>query len=78
MIDSNLREQLLTKFDVLPVDQQRRVLDFALSLPHAGVEPPEGTSGQDLVRFVGLVSAEDAAEMMRAIEDAFEQVEPDE
>lgn len=38
---------------------------------------PKGTPGKDLLRFAGTISAEDADEMMRAIEEGCERIEPD-
>jgi hypothetical protein len=36
-----------------------------------------GTSGRDLLRFAGIWTNEEADEIKRLIEDAFERVEPD-
>lgn len=36
-----------------------------------------GTPGRDLLRFAGIWTDEEANEMKRLIEDAFERVEPD-
>jgi nucleotide-binding universal stress UspA family protein len=36
-----------------------------------------GTPGRDLLRFAGIWTDEEADEMTRVIEDAFERVEPD-
>jgi len=78
MIDSNLREQLLSKFDLLPVDQQRRVLEFALNLPESAAGPLRGTPGRDLLPFAGVISAAEAEAMTLAIKEGCEQIDPDE
>jgi hypothetical protein len=79
MIDAHVRDQLLTQLDILPVDMQRRVLEFAKSLPRNG--PPRllpGTPGKELLPFAGTISEADAREMMQAIEEGCEQIDPDE
>lgn len=78
MIDSNLREQLLSKFDLLPVDQQRRVLDFALNLPESSPGLLRGTAGRDLLPFAGVISSAEAEAMTLAIMEGCEQIDPDE
>ncbi len=40
--------------------------------------PLKGTPGKDLLRFAGTIPAEDVDEMMRAIEEMCERVDPDE
>lgn len=70
-IERELREQL----DRLPPDQQRQVLDFALTL--AAVES-RGLPGKALTRFGGTIEKDDLAAIARAIEEGCEQVNPDE
>lgn len=55
-----------------------RVTLIVLSAEDARSGPfPAGVPGRDLERFRGCISAQDAAEMSEAVEEAFEQVDPD-
>lgn len=59
----------------LPQEKQQEVLDFARYLSHR--RPlPKGASPQDLLKLEGTLPDEDAAELVRIIEEEFEQVEP--
>ena len=75
MVDSNLKHQLLHELERLPASLQARVLAFARGLSEAGALPA-GTAGQDLFRFVGTLPDQDAAEILLAIEEGCEQVDP--
>lgn len=70
IIERDLREQL----DKLPTDQQRRVLDFARAL---ATSRPRGSAGADLMYLAGTLDPADAQDMIRAIEDGCEVVNPD-
>ena len=70
-IEREIREQL----DRLPMEQQRKVLDFARALVLA---TPRGTPGREVVRFAGTIGAEDAARMNEAIEEGCEAIDPNE
>jgi len=70
-LETEIREQL----SQLPLEQQRRVLEFARALVATRVR---GVPGQALLRFAGLVDAEDLATMKQAIEEGCEQVQPNE
>lgn len=70
VVERDLREQL----ERLPVDQQRRVLDFAYAL---AASRPRGTAGSDLMHLAGTIDPADARDMIRAIEDGCEGVNLD-
>jgi hypothetical protein len=72
MIDVNLEKQLLAQVESLPLELQRRVLEFALTLGQSALK---GTPGRDLLRFAGSISPADAKLMMEAIESGCEQVD---
>ena len=70
-IEKELHEQL----DLLTVEQQRQLLDFARALAQT---TPNGKPGQTLRRFAGTIPPDDLAVIARAIEDGCEQVNTDE
>ena len=70
-IEKELREQL----DLLPVAQQRQVLDFVRAL---AAKKCQAASGQALNRFAGTIAKEDLALIAEAIDEGCEQVNPDE
>lgn len=70
-LETEIREQL----SLLPLEQQRQVLEFARALATARVR---GVPGQALLRFSGLVDTEDLATMKQAIEEGCEQVQANE
>ncbi len=74
MATASIKQYIDDQLDQLPLEQQRRVLDFARSL---ATPKPQGTPGRLLTRFVGALSPEDAADISRAIEAGCESVEKD-
>jgi hypothetical protein len=70
-IEAELREQL----NRLPLEQQRRVLEFARSLATSQVQ---GVPGKALLRFAGTVDATDLTTMKRAIQEGCECIDHDE
>jgi hypothetical protein len=75
MPHSDLSQEILKQLNQLPVELQRKVLNFAQNLPSS---LPKGTPGKELLRFSGIMSAEDIAAMTQAIEEGCEQVDADE
>lgn len=78
MVDTAIKEELEKEMDRLPVPMQQRVLDFAHALVLSEPKDPErkGVPGRELLRFAGLMSHEDAAEMLKAIEEECERIDP--
>lgn len=74
MLDSTIQNDLLKEVEQLPPPLQRKVVEFAHSLAGSA---PRGTPGDQLLRFAGTMTAEDAKEMMAAIEDC-ERIDPNE
>jgi hypothetical protein len=68
------REQILAELDQLPLDRQRRVLEFARAL---ALVKPVGVPGKDLVRFAGSIPKKDLQQMKAAIEEACERIDRD-
>lgn len=74
MVSESLARNILREMDHMPIELQRRVLDFAHAL--AGSQP-KGTAGEDLLRFRGALSRKDADAMSAAIERGCERIDPD-
>lgn len=70
-VEHGLRKQL----DQLPVEKQRRVVEFARQL--ASEEETVG-KGAALLRFAGTIPPDDLAAMAKVIEEDCEQANPDE
>jgi hypothetical protein len=75
MTDSSIKQEIAKQLDHLPLELQRRVLDFTQALI---LSLPKGVSGKQLIRFAGILEAEDARAMAQAIEDGCEKVDVDE
>lgn len=71
----DIRGEILAQVDSLPPDLQEQVLRFVSSL-RAGL--PIGESGTAFRRFSGSLDRESAQEMIQAIEEACERVDPSE
>jgi len=71
MISSSLKKQILEKLDFLPIEEQRRVLDFTCALTESKTV---GIPGRDLLRFAGTIEKTELEAMKRAIEDGCERV----
>ncbi|WP_240610801.1 DUF2281 domain-containing protein [Ammonifex thiophilus] len=67
-----IREEILRELDRLPPELQREVLDFARALASS---VSEGTPGEKLLRFAGILTPEEAELMERAIEEGCERVD---
>jgi hypothetical protein len=73
MVDPAIRRQILNDLGQLSPEQQRH----ALQLVHGLVEPlPKGASVDDLLAIAGTLDDDSAREMIEAIEEEFERVEP--
>ena len=67
-----LREELLRAFDALSPDQQQRLTEEARGLARVR----RGVPGSQLMHLAGILDPADAAEMMQAIEDGCEKIDP--
>lgn len=74
MLQTPIKEEIMSMLDKLTPESQWRVLEFARSL---SPELPEGISGTDFRQFAGFLSPEDAAEMLAAIEEGCENIDLD-
>jgi hypothetical protein len=75
MLDTSLQNELIKEMEQLPPNLQRKVVEYAHSLK----KPlPEGTPGKDLLKFAGILSREEAEEMLKVIEEDCERIDPNE
>jgi len=70
-----LEAELQRQLERLGPEQQREVIEFVQAL---AANHPKGVSGRELVRFAGTISRADLDIMTAEIEDACEQVNPNE
>jgi hypothetical protein len=70
MQHATVRQQIDRELDVLPVEWQRRVLDYITHLAEPAI--PRGVPGKNLLKFAGSLSDEDADELTRIIEEGCE------
>ncbi len=75
MAEPAVKERILKDLDQLSLEQQRRAADLA----HGLVSPlPKGATVADLLQVAGTLDRLSAQEMLRAIEEGCERVDPDE
>jgi len=68
-------DRVIEQLKSLPQELQWRVLEFARAL---AVSTPRGVAGKQLLRFAGVLSADEAEAMKTAIEQQCEQVDTNE
>jgi len=74
MVSQAIAASVVREMDHMPLELQRRVLDFAHALAGSS---PKGTPGRDLIEFAGAFSPEDLDEISAAIEEGCERVDTD-
>jgi len=72
MINSSIEQELHRHLALLPVAQQRQVLDFARIL---SLTQLQGVKGSSLLSFAGTIPTDELAQMQVAIEADCEQVD---
>lgn len=72
---STIKQDIAKQLDHLPPELQRQVLDFAQALAKSF---PKGVPGKQLLRFSGIMEAEDIQAMSQAIEASCERVDVNE
>jgi len=68
-------QQIVAQVEKLPLELQRRVLDFVNAL---ALSQPKGVRGEQLLRFAGIINTDDLLAMAEAIEESCERVDWDE
>ena len=75
MVLPDVKDQILRDLDRLSPDQQKHAAELVSGLVSA---LPQGASIEDLEKAAGTLDEESAREMMAAIEEGCERVDPDE
>jgi hypothetical protein len=74
VIEPTVKEQILKDLDRLSPELQQR----ALRLVHNLADPlPKGASIEDLMSVAGILDDESAREMIEAIEEGCERIDPE-
>ena len=71
-MDPSITQEIVERLHELPAPQQQLVLDVVRSLAS---HKPQGVPAQDLLPLAGAITAEDARQMMTAIEEGCESVD---
>jgi hypothetical protein len=71
-MDASITKEIVERMHELPAAQQQLVLEIVRSLAS---QRPQGVAAKDLLAFAGVISAEDAREMIAAIEEGCERVD---
>ena len=71
-MSASIKQEIIEQLDKLPLELQRRVLDFAHALV---MSTPRGTPGKDLLRFAGMIDEEDLKAIEKAIEEGCERID---
>jgi hypothetical protein len=74
-MDTPIIDKVIEQLKDLPDELQWRVLEFTRALT---LSTPRGVPGQQLLRFAGTISPDDANLMREAIEQGCEQVDANE
>ena len=72
-MDPSITQEIVARLHELPAAQQQLVLEVVRSLVSA---KPQGVPAKDLLPLAGAITAEDARQMMSAIEEGCERVDP--
>ena len=71
-MDASIVDKVVEQLKALAQELQWRVLEFTRAL---SLSTPHGVSGQQLLRFAGLIPLDDVRLMREAIEQGCEQVD---
>lgn len=72
MMTNLKRREIIKRLDRLPFEIQIKILDLAEA---AASSQQKGVSGKKLLRFAGILNAEDVTDMTQAIENGCEKVD---
>ncbi len=75
MVHPAIQKKILDQLSQLAFEKQQQVLAFAEGL---GKQSIKGLPGDAYLRFAGLIDAEDAASIKKAVEEGCEQVDENE
>jgi hypothetical protein len=69
----SIKSQIVKEVDVLPLDLQKKVLDFIKLITDSTT--PRGVSGKRLMNIAGLMTEDEADELSQIIEDGCERID---
>lgn len=72
MTNSAIAQELLKQLEQLPLESQKKVLEFARAL---NVVTPKGKSGKDLLKFAGTIDRDSLKAMEEAIDYGCERTD---
>ena len=72
MARNPVAERIMEQVGKLPLEEQRRVLEFAEAL---AITKPRGVPGKELLRFAGAIPRDQLKQMSDAIEEGCEQID---
>ncbi len=75
MVLPDVKDRIMRDLDRLSPEQQKRAAELVGGLVSS---LPQGASVDDLLKVAGTLDEESAREMMQAIEEGCERVDPDE
>ncbi len=68
----NFKEKIINELDGLNWEQQKKMLDYVLSIKLSQIK---GTKGNELLMFSGAINKEDLGAMISAIAEGCEKVD---
>jgi hypothetical protein len=71
-MDPSITQEIVERLHLLPVSQQQLVLEVVKSMAS---HRPQGVPAQNLLPLSGVITAEDARQMMNAIKEGCERVD---
>ncbi len=74
-MNSTIKQEIIRQLDHLPLELQRRVLDFTQALL---ISSPKGIPGKRLLHFAGVLGTEEIQAIAQAIEAGCERVDANE
>ncbi|MEA2574737.1 MAG: hypothetical protein QOH93_2035 [Chloroflexia bacterium] len=72
MLQTDVRDEIVSHLDKFTVEQQQKVLQIVRSMAS---DVPVGVPGNRLLHYAGTLSKEEAEEMMRVIEEECERID---
>lgn len=69
----SLENQIINEVGVLPINLQRKVLEFIKILREPFM--PEGIPGEKMMKYAGIMTEEEADELSQIIEDGCERID---
>jgi ethanolamine utilization protein EutP (predicted NTPase) len=75
MLQTSVKDEIISELDGLTVTQQQKVLEYMRSVAS---QLPPGVAGPEFRKFAGLIPKEELAAMAAAIEEDCERIDTSE